>query len=607
MKRKLLSLILTLVIGLSVFAGCDLVRPNEEKYYSAIVATIPYADGTKDEITKQELITAFNSYGYNYVQSYGQDFETAVKSTLDTIIDRKITIKAVEDYYAKLEDGNPDKNIVLNANEKTYLYDQTLNALYSNLKTYFFEVIDEKEAENKTDEASVNSSVFVDYEREVEIVDGVILKKKPADTIRGTYEAREGVDFETAATKEQMYQDVLKLASDSSNDLRDKQLKNALSKYYKAIKNGYSYKKFSSDKTAMMFEIERIYDIVEQNYLVEKYEVIFNKSKNQDNRQTNVSMSDVLKLYEEKVKTDYKKYTAAGGKATFESDILNSFSSVDYILETKDLENDVASNYFQVAYIKLNFDEILKAEQTRIEDKKKAGGYARESDYQDDIEALYSKVYTKVRSATTGEETDEKVYVYDKDGEKGLLTKIKEALEPYQYQGDDGDYQIAIDKAAAFRDYLYRYNDDDSLKGAQTNAVFGISNSGEVLANSTFSSNEDVKNAIKALYNNGEAKIGDLSEIVRASDGVYIFFYAGDIKNQFIVGKNFKVTETGANIKILTSTRINIFSSKTIFDVLYETLATDNFSVFQNMNMNVLKNNLVSGKIEVIENNLKTL
>jgi len=618
-KKKLLSFILVMFMCVSVLTGCSLVTQDDAKYYEATVATIKYVDGDKDVIKKQDLITAYSSYGYNYVQNYGYDLDKTIELMLDNIISQKITIKAVEDYYANLDAGDLNKDVVLNGNETTYLWDATFEAIYSNLQDYFYEIIEREELGTET-EAEANKSLFVDYKSDVEIVDGLILKKTAATTIRETYEGRkvggEYIDFEVASFKDQMYDQIVALASDSSNTTKDKQWKAALRKYINVIKENYSYKKFANDKAVVMFELDRVYNILKDNYMVEKYEVIFNTAKHQDAKTSNVTIKDVLELYTAKVKTDYAAYTAAGGKTTFESDILSDRSKVDYILETKDLNGETASNYFSVAYVKLSFDEETQAELDRINAKKEAGGYSRIEDYNADVEAVYSSVYAKVRSSTTGEETGETVYAYDKNGQTGLLSQIRAAINAYSYADIedeetttqiDFNTQVAYDKADAFRKYLYLYNDDDTLKGADYNTVFGINAAGEVLAKDTFSSNDDVKAAIKTLYKNGDAKIGDTSDIVRAEDGVYIFFFAGNVENIFTMTSNFDLASDESNIKYLTSTRLNIFSSKTIFDSLYETLTTDNFSVYKNMDMNALRQRLVKGEIEIIENNIKTL
>ena len=113
-----------LIMCVSVFAGCSLVGRNDKNYYEATVATISYVDGTTENINKRDLITAFNSYGYNYVQNYNYTTKQAVQQTLETVINRRITIKAVENYYKNLGED------LLLGNETTYLYDETYNAIY---------------------------------------------------------------------------------------------------------------------------------------------------------------------------------------------------------------------------------------------------------------------------------------------------------------------------------------------------------------------------------------------------------------------------------------------------------------------------------------------
>ena len=131
MKKKFTALVLMLIMCLSVFAGCSLITRNDKKYYEAVVCTISYADGTSDNITKRELLMAYNSYGYNYVQQQGK--QQAIMTTIDSIVNQRITIKAVEDFYK-------DPNQILLDSEKTYLYDNTYSSMYSNLMEYYMAI-----------------------------------------------------------------------------------------------------------------------------------------------------------------------------------------------------------------------------------------------------------------------------------------------------------------------------------------------------------------------------------------------------------------------------------------------------------------------------------
>ena len=606
---------------MSVFTGCSLVTRSDKNYYEATVATISYVDGSKENISKRELITAYNSYGYNYVNNYGYTKKQAVKQTLKTVIEKKLTVKAVGRYYL----DNPSQGEMLNGNETTYVWDQTYEAIYSNLKGYLKDVLNIKSSDDSSSTSdNENKSVYKPFEKAAELdSSGKILKTSSATTIRETYKGRKNasdvyVNFEykdadgNYVFKEAMYQKVM-----SDIEAGGKDWKNAYNKYLADIKKNYSYEKFNSDKDRFIFELDRVYSIMKDNYVVEKYEAIYNEQKKQDSRVSNVTVDDVLKYYSAKVRVDYTSYVLENGTSTFESSILSDVGSVDYILEGNN-----ASNYFYVAPIKI---EMTSTQKTELENLKTelANGSIDAQTYEDSVNNIYNSLAATVRNSETGEKTGT-------ISASELLRKINTDIAKYQYltieslsngQKEDAEKdgltletyverqntEIAYKKAAAYRTYLYLYNDDDTLKGADYNTVFGVNSANEVLANDTFKDNEKVKEAILALYNDGNAKVGDTTEFVRADDGLYMFFFAGNVENLFKgIDENFDASKQTENIKTLTTTRLNIFSEKTLFDKIYAELTKDNFSVFQNLDMNALKQTLTI-KIEEIENNLKDL
>lgn len=607
---------------MSVFTGCSLVTRSDKNYYEATVATVSYVDGSKENISKRELITAYNSYGYNYVNNYGYTKKQAVKQTLKTVIEKKLTIKAVGQYYL----DNPSQGEMLNGNETTYVWDQTYEAIYSNLKGYLKDILNIKSSDDSSSTSdNENKSVYKPFEKAAELdSSGKILKTSSATTIRETYKGRKNasdvyVNFEykdadgNYVFKEAMYQKVM-----ADIEAGGKDWKNAYNKYLADIKKNYSYEKFNSDKDRFIFELDRVYSIMKDNYVVEKYEAIYNEQKKQDSRVSNVTVDDVLKYYSAKVRVDYTSYVLENGTSSFESSILSDVGSVDYILEGNN-----ASNYFYVAPIKI---EMTSAQKTELENLKTklANGSIDAQTYEDSVNNIYNSLAATVRNTETGEKTEETVSA------SNLLNKINNDIAKYQYltieslsksQKEDAEKdgltletyverqntEIAYKKAAAYRTYLYLYNDDDTLKGADYNTVFGVNSTNEVLANDTFKDNEKVKEAILALYNDGNAKVGDTTEFVRADDGLYMFFFAGNVENLFKgIDENFDASKQTENIKTLATTRLNIFSEKTLFDKIYAELTKDNFSVFQNLDMNALKQTLTI-KIEEIENNLKDL
>lgn len=584
-----------MVLGFSFLTGCGLVTRNDKNYYEAIVATITYGDGTKDDITKRELITAYNSYGYNYVQNYGYTKKKAIETTLDTVIDNYLTRRAVVDYY---KEKNED---LLNDNETTYLWDKTYDAIYSNLKGYLENYTASEDSSEDTDAVK---SVFKDYTSTAYLnSDLQIIKKTPATTIRDTYTARykDGVAYNFEYKKdgknvfqELMYDNIQSLLTTGSESSQ-RNWKNAFTKYISIIKDNYEYLNKSTNKDWFLFEENRVYEILRDNYIVEKYEVIYNTEKAQGANLSNVTALNVLKAYADKVNVDYTTYGLEGG-SDYADKMLSDIANMDYVLE-----GDGASNYFYVAPIKVSLD----AEDTALISTYKSllsAGSITQARYDKLVEPIFNKTrnLVTVRNEETGA-ADGKISV------ESLKQQIDNAISSYNYDETEDDaynYNISLLKAEAYRKYFYLYNDDDTYKNADYNAVFGVNANGEALVSSDYD-NDNIKEAIVSLYNGGNARIGDVSDIVEGEDGFYIFFYAGKIENLFDVSGSGLSLTNKQSIKALASKRLNIFSSKTLFDSVYSELETSNFSVFQNMNINRLRNETQS--IKSFDANLKDL
>lgn len=624
MKKKFVSIFLVLMMCVSVLTGCSLVTRNDEKFYNAVVCTITYSDGVKENITKRDLISAFNSYGYNYVQSYGLTTKKAVKQTLTTLTNQRLTIKAVKDYYASIDEP------LFTDNEKTYLYDLTFETMLDNLKEYYREVANIKTDDSAEQESTdADMAVFKQYVPKARVVkvettdgvDYVIRNTTKASTTRADYEVKTDdngnvfdFEYEDAEGKkpfqEKMYADIVSRTEGKTTSARN--WRGALNEYMATIRENYTYKNLSDNKACFMFEMDRVYNILKDNYIVEKYSEIYNRQSHQDSDLSNVTVGDVLKAYSAKVQADY------ANTSSFESNILSDVGNVDYIVP--------GSSYFYTAYVKLAFT----AEQQAKYDSLQNNAYLSEQERQTQIQSIYDGMVAKVRDEKTGEETGETVSTTK------LLSDIQNAVEAPKYRNLEEEWQallgreefdsdaqrqqayeelktliegynksIEIQKAEAFRKFLYLYNDDDSQKGADYNTVFGVSETNTVLS-SSFTDNEPVNDAILELFKNGQAQVGDITGLVQSKDGIYLFFYAGKIENLFAVnGDDFDISTDKQNINVLTSKRINIFSEKTLFDVLFEELSTNNFSTFQNMNIQNLRDQTKS--IKEFKNNLKDL
>ena len=639
MKKKVFSLVLCLVMCASVLAGCNLFGRDLETYYNTVVAQInyEYSIGAEnfsyvEDITKRDLINAYNSYGYSYTQN-GYSQEDAVEMTLDSLINRSLMITEVERYYKEAGEE------LLNDAEKTYLWEETYEAIYDNFRTYYNEILGIEDDTTSGDEKT-SGTIYEAYDKQATLYtkqDGSLGIKK-VDIVTNIRDSKHVLKNEGGVVYDVEYQDdegnyIFKdliydniLAYTKKGNTGSTNFRSALNEYMSVVRENYSYLDLDDEKTCFIFELDRIYDILKDNYMVEKYEQIYNRLASSGSTVTNVKVADVVKYYENNVVADYEKYKSDA--ETFETDILSSSTSPNYI-------NSSEAKYFNVAVIKIAFEEGKK----EALDTKLTNGMDI-NEYYSELLKLYTSANVEIKDASTGEATGKTI------GAENLLSQIEDALlktrdyldydtvindtekvneildmsgvsqsaseeikeETVRNYVERYNTEIAHEKAEAFLNYYYYYNDDTTYLNQDKLSVFGISNSGEVLYNETYSSANvsdesmedyemynEFQEAIKALYNDGNAKVGDISNVVRGSDGVYILFYAGEVNNLFSgITEDFSLTQK--DVLKLANTTLNVFTDKTIFDQIYESLYVDSaYGEYEENSINRLKNSLTLG------------
>lgn len=648
MKKKIFSLTLCFVMCLTVLTGCNLFGTDLATYYNEVVATINYnyeLNGLtiteSEDITKRDLINAYNSYGYYYVSYYGYTTEDALELTLDTIINRKLMIKDVEVTYAR------EGKDLFNDRETSYLWQSTFDAFLENLTDYYNDIMGIEDSEDDSSSSST-SGVYQPYEQNATYytytdANGVLqygVKKITAvSTVSGSYQILENSDgvfnYEYQNENgEYVFKELIYNILKESYTTPNVQWRSAMSQYLQEVRDNYSYIDFEDDDEVFYFELDRIYQILRDNYVVEKYEELYNRAAEEGSTLTNVRVQNIIDYYTNEVLTDY--YTYRLSPSTFETDVLSSSTLVNYVYKATD-----ATNYFYVGVIQLSF----KDGQTTPSDVDGLVGdkYVLDADeYEAYINSLYNQIYTYIKDETTGESTGVKIFAQD------LLDELEALVSQYQNRyldydtimADDSEVQrlllnelgydsttistltasdirqliynyveeenkeISYECADAFLKYYYYYNDDTTYQNSNKTSVFGISSDGEVVYNDTFSSaqNDAFDEALIKLYNNGKAQVGDLSDLIRTDDGIYILFYAGAVENLFgdNITSNFSLTF--ADIKVLASTRVNIFYNMTYFDYIYDAIYEENnFDNFETENLNYLKKTLTSGTNGIVK------
>ncbi len=598
MKKKFTGIILAIMmITMSVFTGCSLITTNWEKYYNAVVDTIVLENGEKIEITKRELISAYNSYGY-YFEQYNQERPEAIDSTLKQLESRKLVIHTAKEKFTQ------ENGYVFDDKEKTYLWQQTNDALEDNFFTYVNQVTGTSNGEDEEDEEVIKFKGYEkqgDYNFDTKKVE----KSKALDQLLAdfNYDASMKKDIEIKEDKNLIYQNLLKLANSENGG---KIYSEAFSEYRKALKKSEEGLNIKDNKDVDLFtrEIDRIYKINEENYLVEKYTDSF-KSKTKD---SNVTVEKMLDLYSKQVLNSYTQYVREEDE-DYEEDVLSDLSKINYFKT-----GDNATKFYTVSHILFKYSD-KQTQDLKTAEKDLKSGKIEYADYKARVDEINASIVPVVR----------------KKDSKGIYTEVEIdeninwnelGLEGFTISGDKisvtdvytyinrviSNISDPIQKAEKFNEFIYIFNQDPGIMNAEYNYVMGVNKSQADSATGddliTLEDGRKYKKYSKMvqeftlagteLFNDGRGQIGDLSQPVLTENGYHVLMYTGACVNLFdsiIHGYENGQTNVLSNsaIETLYTTRLNVCVDKTIFDKLYDILNVDNFSSLENANISLLR------------------
>lgn len=575
MKKKFTGiLVCLLMLCMSLFAGCNLVETDNNKVYNAVVAEIYNKDNTKvAEITNRDLISGYQSYGANLVSYYGYTMNEAVNATLKQLENRKITINTAENLFEIDSKGKG-----LTTLEKNYLYDTTVQSLKDNLKSYYDEIVEEKteetaeENDNKTFNGYVKNAELTTDEEGNYVVSKVDKKDGLLEDYRHTGANR---DFNNAEDKSLIYENFVK-------SLYNEDFEEAYQNYYSDLKTAETGLKLSTkSKDVFEREIDRLYKINYENYVVQKYSESFLSSSDV----SNVTVNDILSLYSSKVRADYASYVLEQS-TSYSDDVSDNLQDVYYF------KNDENSNkYFTVANILFQFDDNQQSKYNDLSAKlENNNGQSGNDTTLEEIDSLYAQIEPVIRQYNniTGEyEVIENTY--DLSVEDIIEQKIEIELKTAQTTGSVNLIGDTIN------DLIYRYNEDPGMFNATVPYVIGVDSEGKAVSSFV----EEFNDAGLKLYDNGKGQVGDVA-VCRSQYGIHVLVYTGACQNLFDgIDYSFNLAKTVSNndkdgkhaIEVLNSTRINPLVNKTYFDVLYDELVTDNSSYFQTAHTNFLREN----------------
>ena len=190
---------------------------------------------------------------------------------------------------------------------------------------------------------------------------------------------------------------------------------------------------------------------------------------------------------------------------------------------------------------------------------------------------------------------DDKYSDQDKEDFKNVLKEVQVALS-------NATTKEAKDEA--FKKLMYKYNEDGGIMNATYPYVIGENDSKMV---------ENFTKASRKLNDNGE--YGAISGLVESEYGLHIVYYMGKCENPYTIPVdntiNFRDTyikdegtsteQVYSDVLMLDEVKLNNLNNKTLFDLIYEGLANDNYSQFESMNLNTMKENYQI-EVKVVKN-----
>lgn len=542
MKKKLTGLLLCLfMVTAFVLTGCDLFPRDVDAYLNKSVCTITYTDKTKEEITTEAFINAYNSYGSSLTQN-GSTQEDAVNKTLDVLISRYVLL-------------NHAKKTVSIDDDMEDVYDEVYTSLESSISSYVTAVKTEWKITTENAKSEDNSNVvkYTPYEPKAEVVyenEEYRIKLISQDKKSSTH----------FSSLDQVINAFNNYANPTGTDNNSKVMKEAYRRLMYVLKKNEEGRNLSTDNASILKRYaEKLLKNSEDNKYITKLEDFYKSDKNY----STISVRQVLDKYTSLVLESKYKYESDA--SAYDKAMLESFKDVYYVPD---------DNYFFVSNLLIKFTDEQKTEYANID----KDAYLSDKVKKQRKSELINDCVAKVR------DNDGKII----DGEKVYVNDLLKDLQMELNNATTNDK-----KAQIFRDYLYKYGEDTGVQNAEYMYVIGTKTSKMV---------ESFNTASRELNNKGE--FGAISDLVASEYGVHIIFYGGKIENLFTVNslENFKLDLS--DIEKLTSAKLSVLNNKTVFDKVFETLSNDNYSIFENMNLNVLKKDLKIEKHKSVLDNL---
>lgn len=532
MKRKLFTILAMILCVCFCFAGCSLFPENTNNKNNQIVI-----EAGDVEINREEFVSAYNRYYSTFYNQY-QDSDKALNALVDYLVSKELY----------LEDANnllDEEKIVLTKTEQNYLWQQTLNAIITNIESFEEKVKDSlnnsnDDVEEDEEKEQETQFVYTPYDKKAEIVYNEETQEYEIVVIKEVLTVKSGEngdEYEYVLPSEaENYDDsnlelhtiqyvydrveIEKLFSNktelTAEEVEAKTITmEALRRYVAQLEKNEEGKNLSSDKEEVFErEVERIYDILKENILITKlYEY---KSGS-----ITVSEDELLKYYLEKVQACYDRYFKDSEvfieeltKTVGSANQMGSYGTPSNCVEDVFyIPNEISEKFFYVTHIVINLTETQIERINKLKSDSESNGYSEE-EYNEQLykiipdinDEVISKVIKLIIQLENEEITQEK---YDEE----LLKVIGSKLLMVDERDSEGYVSKEVKTVQEMIASLYKDLDEINIKyygeANVSKTLNGIeykpTENGLITAEKNGNNNQEVINELTIKYQNERA------------------------------------------------------------------------------------------------------
>ena len=592
MKKKIATLLMFLFVCLSVFAGCNLFDTNNYAGLNAVVAT-----SGKIEITREQLISAYNSSGYYYYQYYNYTQKKAIEQTIKDLIDRQNLLSYVEEL------SNTDDLYKLTDAEEYATIKETWEYIDSSLESYIKEV---KKNLNISDE---DLSLDEEETKESEYKPKEVYTQKFKLDDKGRIVLKETSSNSYVPSDYSLYKYNYKTRINASNEDYSTLVWNKYLTDLKLSQKKLGYQDLSDD-VVFKRELDKVHKTNLENAKLEKFQKIYEKSfglsydyEDKVHYVNEDTLSAVIDKYTSIYESNKELYNLCYSNNNlvdldnyldlFYNTVTNSTSREEYFFygSPTDEEELLTCMHILVKFSQDQLDDIEEhkkdplmqgsnLENVLANDKSQANTFATERD-------------------KDGYETSIKISV--EEMYNALLNEINTNIN-IGYE-----HETYLEKVVEIFDkYIYKYNQDPGIMNAKFDYVVGMNNSGMVasftdVVRKLYNKGEVIDKAVsfKAGYDenitlnfpNGVGYAGAISEpfLEESSNysGYHIVLFTGTLKNTVAD------TLTISNVyDKLSNVKTSVAYGQNLFEYVYEKLATSDYSSYQTNILSSIRNDI---------------